>query len=143
MGVNRFFWPQELLDQWIVEEKINLDGQLLTLIEENRIYDVQQAVYFTSDVGDGDDKYNLIGRVKEKSTLEEMEAEHYMDSVLIDESAYQVVPGFTGEPVQDAETVEKSKEKATELSEAISGYADEEESVDDRELLAQFLIDNL
>ena len=143
MGVNRFFWPQELLDQWIVEEKITLDGQKLTLIDENRIYDVQQAIYFTSDVGDGKDHYKLIGRVKEKSTLESMNGEHYMDSVLIEDSAYQVVPGFTGEPVQDVETQDRSREKAADLSEAIAGQTGEEDSVDDRELLAQFLIDNL
>lgn len=143
MGVNRFFWPQELLDQWIIEEKVNLDGQRLTLIEENRIYDVEQAVYFTADVGDGEDVHKLIGRVKEKSTLEEMKAEHYMDSVIIEDSAYQVVPGFTGEPVQETESKETPTERAGDLSQAISGHTEAEEQVDDRELLAQFLIDNL
>ena len=32
MGANRFFWPQELLDQWIVEEKIVLEGEQLTIL---------------------------------------------------------------------------------------------------------------
>ena len=140
IGVNRFFWPQELLDQWIVDEKIILDGDKLTLAEEKRDFKVQQAVYFVADVGDGEDVHELVGRVKEVATLEEMGAEHYMDSVLIDDSAYQVVPGFTGEPV--AEPALDPKSSAADITGAISGHAGEEES-DDRELLAKFLLDNL
>ena len=140
MGVNRFFWSQELLDQWIVEEKIVLEGERLTLSEENRTFKVKQAVYFTDDVGDGNDVHDLVGCVKEIHTLEEMGAEHYMDSVLVGDSAYQVVPGFTGEPV--VEKMPDIKSSAPDIEGAIASHAGEEE-VDDRELLARFLIENL
>lgn len=136
MGANRFFWPQSLLDQWIVEEKITLDGEKLSITGENRSFNVEQAVYFQADVGDGKDEYHLVGKVKEISSLESIGAEYYMDSVLIEDSAYQVVPGFTGEPL----SADKS---AQDLSAALATQIGDGEEEDDRELLARFLIENL
>jgi hypothetical protein len=141
MGANQFFWPQELLDQWIVEEKIVLEGEQLTILEENRTYLLNQAVYFIEDVGDGSDQYKLVGRVKNKGVLEEMEAEHYMDSVLIGDSAYQVVSGFAGAP--EAKIAEQIQKKSSDITGAIASQTGDETDVDDRELLARFLIDNL
>ncbi|MCP4676135.1 MAG: hypothetical protein GY854_11635 [Deltaproteobacteria bacterium] len=140
MGSNRFFWPQELLDQWMLDEKIIIDGERLSITEENRDYQVKQAVYFAADVGDGSDGHGLIGRVKELSVLEEIGAEYYMDSVLIEDSAYQVVPGFTGEPMVGTN---QEKDKASDLSGAIATQVENEDEGDDRELLARFLIENL
>ncbi len=127
MEVSRLFWPQELLDQWIVEEKIVLEGERLTIPSENRAYRVKQAVYFTTDVGSGEDAHKLVGRVKAICELEKMGAEHYMDSVLIEDSAYQVVTGFLGEQFP------------TDRQQAASTENDS----DDKELLARFLIENL
>ena len=141
MGANRFFWPQELLDQWIVEEKIVLEGEQLTILEENSTYQLDQAIYFVKDVGDGSDHYKLVGRVKNKNVLDEMEAEHYMDSVLIGDSAYEVVTGFAGSPKVAAAA--ESQKQLTNITGAIASQTGDEAEVDDRELLARFLIDNL
>ena len=142
MGENRFFWPQELLDEWIVDEKIALDGATLTITSEDRTYEVQQAVYFEADVGDGSDGHGLVGRVKEIATLEEMGAEHYMDSVLIEDSAYQVVPGFTGMPLC-AQAQEAPAAAAANLPDALAAGDAEDGAGDDKELLAKVLIENL
>ncbi len=141
MEANRFFWPQELLDQWIVEEKIVLEGEQLTILEENRAYLLNQAIYFVEDVGDGDDQYKLVGRVKNMGVLEEMGAEHYMDSVLIGDSAYQVVTGFAGAP--QANAAQQVQAGSPDISDAIAAQTGDEGEADDRELLARFLIDNL
>ena len=141
MGANRFFWPQELLDQWIVEEKIVLEGEQLTIIEENRNYLLDQAIYFAEDVGDGADQHKLVGRVKNVEALEGMGAEHYMDSVLIGDSAYQVVTGFAGLP--ESRDAEQTQNKSSDISGALASQTGDETDVDDRELLARFLIDNL
>lgn len=141
MGANRFFWSQELLDQWIGEERILLEGERLTIIEENRSYRLSQAVYFIKDVGDGKDGHRMVGRVKELSALAEMGAEHYMDSVLIGESAYQVAQGFTG--ARDVSAAEKPRGKSGDISGAIAKHTGDETDADDRELLARFLIENL
>ena len=99
MGNNRLFWPQETMDTWIVEEKAIIENDILKIVDEGHRYKLLQAVHFVADVGDGSDPHKLVGRVKELETLAEIGAEHYMDSVLLEDSAYKVVPGFTGEPL--------------------------------------------
>ncbi len=141
MGANRLFWSQELLDEWMVEEKIIIDGEKLDIPSENQCFRVSQAVYFSADVGDGSDIHGLVGRVKEVGKLTEMGAEHYMDSVVIADSAYEVVPGFIGEPIETASNGQGRVSK--NISGAIAAETGEEEGIDDRELLARFLIDNL
>ncbi len=136
MGINRLFWPQALLDQWIVDEKISIQGEKLTLKTENKMFMVRQAVLFTADVGDGEDKYRLIGRVKEVSALEAMGAEHYMDSVIIEDSAYEVTCGFVGDPMED---LSLTRPRSQSPMSSLSGEDDRNE----KELLAKFLIENL
>ena len=92
-------------------------------------------------MGDGSDQYKLVGRVKNKDVLDEMEAEHYMDSVLIGDSAYEVVTGFAGVPKVTAAA--ESQEQLTNIKGAIASQTGDEAEADDRELLARFLIDNL
>ena len=49
--------------------------------------------------GDGDDRRGLIGRVKDEDALAALGAEAYMTSVLFDDTAYDVEPGFLATPV--------------------------------------------
>ena len=137
MGVNRLFWPQELLDQWVVEEKIVLNDDVLEIPKEDKRCRVVQALHFVSDVGDGSDPLQLIGKVKELSAVEEMGGEYYMDSVLLDDAAYQVVPGFMGEVIL-SEAV-----GSHDLSGAIASSTGSEADGDDQEILAKFLLENL
>ena len=141
MGSNRLFWPQETMDEWIVEEKATIENDMLKILDDGHLYKLSQAVHFVADVGDGTDPHKLIGRVKEVETLTEIGAEHYMDSVLIEDSAYEVVPGFTGEPI--LEVVPKITMKSGDISGAVMIQAGEDGDSEDRELLAKFLLDNL
>ncbi len=130
MGENRLFWPQELMDEWIVDEKASIDGDTLIVRETRARYRVAQAVYFEADVGGGADPHGFVGRVKESATLVGLGAEQYMDSVLLGDSAYKVTQGFTGAPLATATAAGK-------------GADDKAEQNEDRELLARFLLDNL
>jgi hypothetical protein len=139
MGVNRLFWPQKMMDDWIVDEKATMDNNILTISDENMKYAVNQAVLFLKDVGDGTDPHDLVGKVKELETLAQMKAEHYMDSVIIEDSAYEVSQGFTGIPIVD---ISSDVTKGNDISQAVMTEAGDTET-DDRELLASFLLDNL
>ena len=139
MGENRLFWPQEMMDDWIIDEKASIEDDLLTIIGENMTYRLSQAVHFVADVGDGSDQHSLIGKVKELSTLQKMGCEHYMDSVLLGDSAYEVVQGFTGIPVVD--NLQQSAQKKSSGSKGKTDSSGDEN--DDRDLLANFLLDNL
>ncbi len=141
MGSNRLFWPQETMDEWIVAEKATIEDDMLKIVDEGHIYKLSQAVHFIADVGDGTDPHELIGRVKEVETLTETGAEHYMDSVLIEDSAYEVVPGFTGEPL--LEVAPRITMKGSDISGAVMTREGEDGDSEDRELLANFLLDNL
>lgn len=138
MGNNRLFWSQETMDEWLVEEKATIKDDILVLQNEPIKYKLSQAVHFTADVGDGDDSLNLIGKVKELEKLEQMNAEHYMDSVIVEDSAYQVVTGFTGLPIP----TKKSQARLDDITGAVKTQAGENKQ-EDRELLAKFLLDNL
>ena len=139
MGANRLFWPQDIMDQLTVDEKATIDEDVLSLVEDKLSYRVAQAVHFVSDVGDGSDPHKLVGRVKELTALEELGAEHYMDSVLIGDSAYSVVEGFSGEPIVDI----AADPKGEDITGAVAAQAGGEGEGEDRELLAKFLLDNL
>jgi hypothetical protein len=139
MGENRLFWPQEMMDEWIIDEKASIDDNLLTIIDENMKYQLSQAVHFIADVGDGGDQHSMLGKVKELDTLTDMGCEHYMDSVLIEDSAYQVVQGFTGVPVLD--TLQETSSQTGPITRSNADITGDDS--DDRDLLARFLLDNL
>jgi hypothetical protein len=141
MGTNRLFWPQETMDEWIVGEKVTIDGDSLLIHDVRRRYRISQAVYFEAEVGGDGDSRKLVGRVKETATLEKLSAEHYMDSVLIGDSAYKVTPGFTGQPIIEVSSAERGGDITGAVITQAGGEASGEN--DDRELLARFLLDNL
>jgi hypothetical protein len=144
MGENRLFWPQEQMNEWIVEEKVAIDGDVLVIHAAHKRYNISQAVYFEADVGGGADPHGLVGRVKETATLAKLGAEHYMDSVLLGDSAYKVLPGFTGRPIVE---IVATRGRGADISGAVitgaGGPTGGDGDGDDRELLARFLLDNL
>jgi hypothetical protein len=139
MGANRLFWPQEMMDQLMLDEQANIEDGVLSIAGDKLRYRVNQAVHFVADVGDGADAHKLVGRVKEVAALEQLGAEHYMDSVLLGDSAYQVVPGFSGEALVDVSGAAKGED----ITGAVAAQAGGGEDGEDRELLAKFLLDNL
>lgn len=133
MGRNRIFLPQEALDRCIEEEKVSVAGEVLTIHAEERSYDIMPAVRFMNDVAGTGDPFNLIGRVKEKRQLDEMGAEHYMGSVVMGESAYDVQDGFVGYP---------RVASGSDIDAAV-GAAAGEEPLSDEALLTKFLLEKL
>jgi len=151
---DRLFMSQEVLDEWSADSKIELEENALTIIELDRRFDLLPAVHFVADVGDGSDAYELIGRVKDEEQLAEMGAEHYMDSVLLGDSAYQVVQGFVG---NHPELPEKTEEKAAtadsvdavsqpdtiEKAAADAPSSSDKSASEDEDLLTKFLLENM
>jgi hypothetical protein len=91
------FIAQTTLQQWADLGKVRLDDTTLYLLKEKRSVLLQTAVRFTKlTVGD-EDPHGLLGKVKTAEQLREMGAEHYMDSVIHGDTAYEVVEGFMGD----------------------------------------------
>jgi hypothetical protein len=125
MRPNRVFFPQPLLDSWIAEERVELSGDELLLRDEGRRYTIAEAVHVLRDAAGGGDHLALLGKVKTRDQLEGLGAEVFEASMIVGDDAYDVVPGFVGEPIGQAPAA------------APSADANEED------LLAQFLIKSL
>lgn len=129
MRPNRVFFPQALLDTWIADERVELNGNELLLRDEGRKYRIVEAVHVIADAAGRGDTRKLIGKVKSKDQLEG--AEILEDSVVIGDDAYDVIPGFAGEPVGAFDA--RAKDSVRPPSPAAN----------DEDLLAQFLIKSL
>ncbi len=71
----------------------------MTLTELNRKFAMKPAVHFVKATGQDHDPHDLIGRVKSKEALQEMGAEQFASSVIYNDTAYEIVDGFIGEPL--------------------------------------------
>lgn len=97
----RIYISQALVDQWMGNGLVQLEGDLLRLNAGG----MPTALFITPSVsfegvdGGGADPYQLVGCVKTAHELGEMGAEHFDTSVVIGDVAYTVRPGFVGVPV--------------------------------------------
>ncbi|PID39039.1 MAG: hypothetical protein CSA65_06445 [Proteobacteria bacterium] len=92
----RIFVSQEQLDSWVMEETARLDDKHLHW--DGHVFLIEAAVRFIKTVGGEADPHGLLGRVKTLPQLAELSAEHYMDSVLLGDTGYEVQQGFVGSP---------------------------------------------
>lgn len=100
---NRVFFPQEALDRWLVEDRVDLTVQELVIKPEERRYRIVDAIRVLREVTNGDDVYDVVGKVKTVNFLAELGAELLGSSMLIGDSAYDVVSGWLGHPVDTPE----------------------------------------
>jgi hypothetical protein len=99
---NRIFFPQAMLDILVQLEKIDLDGEQIVLTDGGYHYTVEEGVHVTREVTTGEDPARLCGKVKSRAELaEQLGAELLGSSMLLDDSAYDVVPGFLAEPANE------------------------------------------
>src|SRR5687768_11790002 len=104
----KLFLPQTQLEEWALEDKADVkDGQLVVSGEQG-VYPVTPAVHVLQVVS-GEDTHGLVTKVKTESQLSALGAEQMADSVLLGETAYEVVPGYLAEvpvPPSDAPSVD-------------------------------------
>jgi hypothetical protein len=97
----KLFISQAAIDAWVSSDRVDLQGEVLTFRNGAGALRLRAASYFRKVAGDGDDRRSLIGRVKDEDALAALGAEAYMTSVLFDDTAYDVEPGFLATPVGD------------------------------------------
>jgi hypothetical protein len=100
--VTKLFLPQTQLEEWALEDKADVrDGRLVVTAEGGASYPVVSAVHFLQLVS-GEDTHRLVSKVKTEPQLQSLGAEQMADSVLIGDSAYEVVPGYVTEVATSA-----------------------------------------
>jgi hypothetical protein len=97
--MSRLFISVERLDTWTIEGRASLEGDRMTLTELNRSFAMKPAVHFLRSAGSDGDPYDLVGRVKSKDALDDMGADVFEKSVIYNDTAYDVIEGFIGEPL--------------------------------------------
>lgn len=91
----RLYISQKRMDVWSAENKIEVSGDTMTLVELGRSFTIRPAVRFLASIG-SDDPHNLVGLVKDERELADMGADHMATSVIYQDDAYEVENGFIG-----------------------------------------------
>ncbi len=151
------FVPQSVLDRWSEQGRIQVEGNVLTILGENKNFALTSAVRFIK-MDAGEDSAHLLQKVKTVDALKQMGAEHYMESVILGENAYQVQQGFLADanalrraaaasqppPQQAGAAAQKGTSGANPASGGKGGAKTaEEQQSGEQDMLAQFLLDNL
>jgi hypothetical protein len=144
------FVPQSVLAKWSEQGRIAVDGNVLTILGDNKHFALTSAVRFLK-MEAGDDDAGLLQKVKTTDALKQMGAEHYMESVILGESAYQVQQGFLADAnaLRRAAAASQPAPKKGAAPAPPAGAsppaapATEGDKSGEPDLLAQFLLDNL
>jgi hypothetical protein len=160
MPTDYLFVPQSVLDKWSEQGRIQVDGNVLTILGENKNFALTSAVRFLK-MEAGDDTAGLLQKVKTTDALKAMGAEHYMESVILGDSAYQVQQGFLADahalrraaaasqpppppkPASPPAAPEVTPVAPVAAVAAPPAVASEDKKPGEQDMLAQFLLDNL
>jgi hypothetical protein len=127
---NRVFFPQNALNDWIADERVDLKADELTIKSEGRRYRIIEAARIVREVTGTPDANELIGKVKSVAFLTELGAEMLETSMILGDNAYDVVPGFVGAPVGTFAEHRRNTPESAPYTQGLST---------DEELLATFL----
>ncbi|HYO59683.1 hypothetical protein [Archangium sp.] len=92
----RLFLPQAQLEEWALEDKADVKDGVLVVTGEDGVYPVTPAVHIVQLVT-GEDSNGLVSKVKTEEQLASLGAEQMADSILLGDTAYEVVPGYVAE----------------------------------------------
>lgn len=138
MAKNRVFFPQQVLDRWLDAGDAELAVNELTLKAERKRYRLVEGVRVLSELSGSGDPYEITGKVKTVAFVTELGAELLGESMLIGDNAYEVVPGWLGQPSRYEPTSMPAKPPA--VPSVPAGPAPgSPPSTTDEELLAKFL----
>jgi hypothetical protein len=147
------FVPQSVLDKWSEQGRIQVDGTVLTILQDGKHFALTSAVRFMK-VEAGEDSAGLLHKVKTTDALKQMGAEHYMESVLLGEVAYQVQQGFLADAhaLRRAAVVSQPPPAKADLQAGgasaggrptAEGADGDDQKPGEQDMLARFLLDNL
>ena len=95
----KVFISQGAIDSWVSSDQAEISGSSLSFRSSPQALRLTPASYFTRVSAGKDDPHGLVGKVLDEEAVLALGGETYMSSVLLDETAYDVEPGFLGVPV--------------------------------------------
>jgi hypothetical protein len=148
------FVPQTVLDKWSEQGRIQVDGTVLTILGDGKHFALTSAVRFMK-MEAGEDQAGLLHKVKTTDALKQMGAEHYMESVILGEVAYQVQQGFladahalrraavVSQPPPPAQAPRAAAPAQVTAPPPPPPHPDDSTKAGEQDMLARFLLDNL
>jgi len=116
----KIFIPQEKLEAWVQEGKITISENVITTLSGNKLsYKLIPAFKFIKLTSGDSDSEKLIGTVKTKDDIKHLKPDIFMDSIIIDNTAYEVEMGYIGNLTGD------------------------EKDLDDVALLSKYILENI
>ncbi|MBK9070647.1 MAG: hypothetical protein IPL79_06550 [Myxococcales bacterium] len=92
----KIFISVDALEEKTASGVAAVSGEIVTFVELDKTAYLSPAVYFSRVAGGDPDVLRLVGRVKSEVELRALGADHQANSVIIGETAYDVVEGFVG-----------------------------------------------
>ena len=135
---NKVFFTQKVLDSLNDEDKIKIDGNRLGIVGpdgQERAYEVVPAFRFLRLEMEGEDKFDLVGKVKTEKEVKEMGVDAYHNSAIYNDIVYQIESGFIGVPTSAAVAAAASRPEEAKKAQAAAKS--------DEDLLAEFMMKHL
>ncbi len=95
----RLFVSQSLLDRWLTDGTADVSGDTLTIMPDERQFELKTAVLFEREVTESGDPRELVGKVKDLDQIAELGGDYSVGTVILGDEAYEVTDGFAGEAV--------------------------------------------
>lgn len=112
--------PHDKLEIWVSEGKISFSDNVITILSGNRVsYKLSPAYKFKKLTSGNDDSEKLLGKVKTKKDLKDLNPDIFHDSIIIGDRAYEVETGYIG------------------------NLKDDDSESDDIALLSKYILENL
>ncbi len=135
----KVFFTQKTLDSLNEKNKISLEGDLLTILtEEKPSFTIVPAYRFLRVESGVEDKLQILGKVKTEEEAKQMDIDIYRDSAIYQETVYVVEPGFIGLP-----KIEEAPLAPSAPSDPSPKEPKKTPTKSDEELLAEFLLKNM
>lgn len=133
------FVSQATLDQWLGDDAVDVDGDVMAIRRLGHRFQLNTAFHFLSEVAEGGDSGELVGKVKTLDQVVALGGEHCAGSVILGDNAYEVIEGFLGLPIDDANAASLGGSSLAAATRAAAGD-DGNPPSQELDLLAQFFL---
>lgn len=141
MGLNRLFVSQSKLDQWLSEELVDVEGEVMTTKNDGNRFNLKTAVLFVEELTGAGDPSELVGKVKDLEQIAEVGGEYASGSVILGDFAYNVVEGFVGDPILESVSADAGAAAAGDsLAAAMRSVTGDPAREGELDLLARFFL---
>jgi hypothetical protein len=141
MGDNRLFLSQAVLDRWLGEDRVEVEGEVMTTLPDRRAFCLKTAVLFQNELTGAGDTPDLIGRVKDLDQISALGGDYAAGSVIVGDLAYEVAEGFVGEPLPDEAGIVRAPSGPHDLAAAMQRATGAGDGTSEVDLLARLFLE--